>query len=124
MSNEFEITADRPCPAEVFPIWADATERTAWEVQIPYVGRVWSYDKGELARWLRDAAEAVQAAPNHGADAPAFHWDGLWHAQCACGRTFTDHDQMEARRLRADHVTVMEAALTAAPGGGQLWERR
>lgn len=39
---------------------ADATDRVFYEVQVPWLGDLWSYDKDALVRWLRRAADEVE----------------------------------------------------------------
>ena len=47
---------------EVETGWADATERPYWQVTVPWLGDVYSYDRDDLARWLREAAVQVETA--------------------------------------------------------------
>lgn len=110
--NQFEVTADEGPPV-VEPFWADATDRTAWKVEIPWAGEIFGYDRKLIAAWLRDAADRVENAPEHGDyDSPARHWDGKWHAECACGEVFSAESRAEANQGRTDHIKTAAGSVT------------
>lgn len=114
MSDQFEVTAKEQ-PAEVSPVWADATERTAWGVHIPWMGEIWSYDRDLLAKWLRDAADRVQSTSEHGVSGVATLWAGGWHAQCACGQVFSGDSPANAGFARLNHIRESLAAAVENP---------
>jgi hypothetical protein len=106
MSGQYEITPNAD-PAYTDPVWADTVERTAYGVHFPYIGELWSYDKTALAAYLRAAADQVDAMTSHSTSPLAHHWNGQWHARCACGEVFSHVDQPHAYAARARHVQTV-----------------